>query len=278
MTKLRLSALCLLLASAASAAGIEGLPSFPAFDFSAVRAQKFDLKSPAGKAGDEISAYHLIAQAGRDAVFGYAQTPEQAAEAVAYWSGVLRQAGVTAGAASFKDGLYIIPYKTADGRVIRDFLADPKQFPPKDEAGLRANMALARAELTKAGMDVVSTRVINVDAMLPTYSVFYLTKPDQNPDHETRLRVLKPGDDLDFDLYRKAGVNIVQTPETWMMVYIGPMVGYVTVIGKTREAVVEKLAKRKEYLASLGKVMIGEKIEPMDDAEYKFAAALYFFQ
>lgn len=274
-----LPALCLLLlASVVRAAAVEGLPSFGTFDFSSVRAEKSALKSPAAKSGDEISSYHLIAQAGREVLFGYAQTPAEAAEATAYWAKALSEAGVTPGAPTYADGMYTLPYKAAGGRVIRDFLADPRQFPPKDEPGLRANMALAQAALTKAGLSVVSARVVKVDALLPTYSLFYLTKPDANPDHETRLRVLKPGDDLDADIYRKAGVEVVQTPEPWMMVYLGPEVGYVTVIAKTHDEIVEKLNKRKEYLVSAGKRMIADKIEPLDDADYKFAAAIYFFQ
>lgn len=276
--KISLLALCLMAASGARAATLEGLPAFGAVDFSALRAQTFELKTPAATAGDEITAYHLIVQAGRDSLFGYAQTPAEAAEAIAYWTKALSAAGVNPGAATFSDGMYAIPYRTADGRVIRDFLADPRQFPPKDPAGLRANMALIQAALAKAGLDPVAARVVNVDALLPTYSVLYLTKADANPDHEARLRVLKPGDDLDADVYRGAGVNVVQTPETWMMVYTGPELGYVTVVGRTRDEIAEKLAKRKEFLLSEGKRLIADKIEPLDDAEYKFAAAIYFFQ
>jgi hypothetical protein len=272
-----LAASLLLLTSGAFAAS-EGLPSFGSISFAQLRAIKSSIPTPKSKAGDEITDYHMIAQAGKDSLFGYAQTPEQAAEATAYWSKALNAAGVKPGAATFADGIYQIPYKTADGRVIRDFLADPRQFPPKDEAGLRANMAMAQSALAKAGLSVVAARVVNVDALLPTYNVFYLTKPDENPDHETRLRVLKPGDDLDADVYRGAGVNVVQTPETWMLVYIGPELGYVTVIGKTQDEIAEKLAKRKDYLLSEGKRLIADKILPLDDAEYKFAAAIYFFQ
>ncbi|PMU88209.1 hypothetical protein, partial [Pseudomonas sp. GP01-A4] len=87
---------------------------------------------------------------------------------------------------------------------------------------------------------VVTARVVDVDALLPTYSLLYLTKPDENPDHEARLRVLKPGDDVDFAVYRGAGVDVLQTPETWMMVYLGPEVGYVSMAGKTQDEAAEK--------------------------------------
>jgi hypothetical protein len=271
-----LSSICLLLASGAFAA--DGLPGFGSVSFAQLRETKVSIASPRAKAADVITDYHMIAQAGKAVLFGYADTDAQAAEATAYWGGVLKAAGIQPGAATFADGMYQIPYKTADGRVIRDFLADSRQFPPKDEAGLRTNMALATGSLNKAGLNVVSTHVLNVDALLPTYSVLYLTSANELPEHETRLRVLKPGDDIDFDIYRGAGVNVIQTPETWMMVYVGPEVGYVTLWADSQENLDAKVAKRRELFSSENKKVIAERREAIDDPTYKFGAALYFFQ
>jgi hypothetical protein len=276
-----LSTLCLILATGALAASAaEGLPAFGSVDFAALHALALQSKlaSPRSAAGDVITDYHMIAQAGKDVLFGYADTPEQAAQATAYWTAALKSAGVPAGTPTFSDGMYQIPYKTADGRVIRDFMADARQFPPKDDAGLRVNMALAQGALTKAGLAVVSSHVLNVDSILPTYSLLYLTKADAAPEHETRLRVLKPGDDIDFDVYRGAGVDVVQTPETWMMVYIGPELGYVSMIAKTQDELDAKLAKRLDFLKGEGKNIIATRQSAVDDPDYKFGVAIYFFQ
>lgn len=273
--KMVLSSLCLLLASASVA---QGLPAFGSISFSELRSAKTNIATPRAEAGDVITDYHMIAQAGKSVLFGYADTAADAAAAETYWSGVLKAAGIQPGAATFADGMYQLPYTTADGRVLRDFLADSRQFPPKDEAGLRANMALSAAALNKAGLDVVATNVLNVDALLPTYKILYLTQPNDLPEHETRLRVLKPGDDIDFDVYRKAGVNVIQTPETWMMVYVGPEVGYVTLWADSPENLDAKIAARKDFLAGEGKKMIDVRLETIDDPTYKFGAALYFFQ
>ena len=270
------SSLCLLLASGAYAA--EGLPSFGAVSFAQLREVKADIKIPRSKAGDVISTYHMIAQAGKDYLFGYANNEADAAEATSYWTGVLKTSGVQPGAATFADGMYKIPYKTADGRVIRDFLADSRQFPPKDEAGLRANMAFASEALNKAGLNVVAAHVLNVDSLLPTYSILYLTRSNELPEHETRLRLLKVGDDLDFGIYREAGVDIIQTPEPWMMVYVGPEVGYVSISAKTQADLEAKVAKRREFLADGGKKIIAERRDSTDAPDYPFGAALYFFQ
>jgi hypothetical protein len=277
--KIGLSSLCLLLASGAFAAPSSDVqPAFGFVSFARLHAAKFALSTPRAQAGDVLTAYFMIAQAGKDSLFGYANSETEASEATAYWSGVLKTAGIQPGAPTFADGMYRIPYKTADGRVIRGFLADSRQFPPKDEAGLRANLALARSALAKDGLTVVSTHVINVDALLPTYSILYLTKPDALAEHETRIRVLKPGEDMEFDVYRGAGVDVVQTPTTWMMVYVGPEVGYVGLIAKTAEDLDAKVAKRRELFASENKIIIAERRAAVDDPEYKFGASLYFFQ
>lgn len=273
-----LAALCLTLASVAVAAPPSGLPAFEAAGFAQLREQKPELRSPSTSAADSITASHMIARSGKTVLYGYARTPEQAAEAIAYWSKTLRGMGVPTGAATYDKDFYTIPYTTMDGRAIRSFLADTLMFPPKDEAGLRANMALAQSALDKAGMNVVAARVVDVESMLPTYMVLYLTDADENPDHEKQLRVLKPGDDLDFDVFRRAGITVVQTPKPWMMAYIGPEVGYVSLIAKTSEEIAAKLAKRKEFLQAQGKRLIADKTEPLDHPDYKFAAAIYFFQ
>ena len=272
------AALCLLLASGARAASSEDLPAFDVTGFAQFRSQKSELATPGTRVSDAITADHMLVQAGRKVLYGYARTPEEAAEAVAYWSEVLQTMGVPTGAATYDKVLYTIPYTTRDGRVIRDFLADPLMFPPKDEAGLRANMALARSALAKAGLDVVAARTVKAEGLLPTYLVLYLTEADEDPAHETRLRVLKPGDDLDFNIFRRAGVTIVSTPKPWLLAYIGRELGYVSLIAKPSEEIAAKLAKRKEFLLSAGRRLIGEKVEPFDHPEYKFSAAIYFFQ
>ncbi|MBI3288632.1 MAG: hypothetical protein HYZ74_03840 [Elusimicrobia bacterium] len=266
------------LAAAARAAQPAPLPAFNFVDLNQLRAQAPQVAEPASKAADVIDRYHMAIQAGKDALYGYAKTPEEFAESTSYWSGVLKDAGVEPGVATYKDGFYTLPYHAADGRVIREFTAEPRQFPPKDEPGLRANMALARESLNKAGLTPVSSRVLNLDALLATYSILYLTKADAAPEHETRLRVLQPGDDLDLDIIRVSGVTTVQVPEPWMVVYIGPELGFVSMAGRTLDEAQLKLRNRKNLLIGYGKNIFGETIYPTDDPEWKFAADLYFFQ
>lgn len=270
-----LSALCLLVATGAAA---QALPAFHDVGFPELRAEKSALPSPRHAAGDVIASDHLLIQAGKDVLFGYAKTDAEFADAAAYWTKALREAGVTPGAPTFADGMFTLPYKASDGRAIRGFLADPKQFPPKDEAGLRANMALIEKGVGAAGLTLVAARVVNVEALLPTYSVLYLTKPEENPDREVQLRVLKPGDDFDAGIYRGAGVDVLQTPESWMMVYLGPEVGYAGLWAQSPEDLAAKVAARRKLFAESGKRVIAQREFAIDDPTYKYGAALYFFQ
>lgn len=266
------------LLSSPLAASAEALPAFTFTGAAALRAAAPAIEAPAPRPADVIAKSHLYIQAGKDVLFGFAKTPEQFAEASSYWTGVLAAAGIEAGVPTFKDEFFTIPYRTADGRVLRAFTAEARQFPPKDEAGLRANMALARGALAAAGLTPVSTRVVNLEYLLPTYSILYLAKAEALREHETLLRVLKPGDDLDADLIKASGVSVVQRPQPWMLVYIGPELGYVGLIAKTAEDLALRLEKRTALLVAAGKKIVGHKLGPVDHPEYKFGADLLFFQ
>lgn len=271
--------LVLLLSPLAASAESGALPAFNFTGAAALRAETSALAAPAPRPADVIDKSHMYIQTGKDVLFGYAKTPEQFAEASSYWIEVLAAAGIQAGAPALgKTGLFTVPYRATDGRALRAFTAEPRQFPPKDDAGLRANMALARQALTAAGLTPVSARVVNLEYSLPTYSILYLVKPEAREEHETQLRILKPGDEVDPGLIAASGVTVVQKPQPWILVYVGPELGYVGLIAKTAEDLALRLEKRKAYLIAAGKKIIGSKLAAVDDPEYKFGAELLFFQ
>ena len=271
-------ALALLLAPLAASAENGTLPAFNFTGVAALRAEKSALVAPEPRPADVIDKSHMYIQAGKNVLFGYAKTAEEFAEASAYWTGVLASAGIQTGTPTFKDGFFTLPYHTTDGRALRAFVAEPRQFPPKDDAGLRANMTVAYRALTAAGLTPVSARVVNLEYSLPTYSILYLGKPEALEEHEIQLRILKPGDDIDADLLKASGVTVVQKPEPWILVYVGPELGYLGLIAKTAEDLALRLEKRKAYLIAAGKKIIGSKLVAVDDSEYKFGAELLFFQ
>lgn len=270
-----ISALALLLAPLAASADAGALPAFSFTGISALRAENSVMAAPSPRPADVIVKGHMLIQAGKEVLFGHADTPEQFTETIAHWSEVLTAAGIMPGTATFKDGFITLPYRTTDGRVLRAFLAEARQFPPKDETGLRSNMAGARQALSTAGLTPVSARVVNLEYLLPTYSILYLTKPKAAREHESQIRVLKSA--VDADLLKLSGVTVVQQTNL-LLVYIGPELGYVGVIAKTAADLTLRLEKRKALLVASGKKIIGEKLVAFDDAEYKFGAELLFFQ
>ncbi len=116
--------------------------------------------------------------------------------------------------------------------------------------------------------------------MRPTFKLYYRTKYNENPDHEIRLRLLKKGNDIDYDIMEKAGVNIIRKDRTFSMVYIGKELGFVTRFAKSDEAIVKKVEDYKEFLKENDKEFIGSKIIELDEPvyEYTHAVKLYFYQ
>lgn len=277
---IKLLSLAALLIAPLAAAAESG--AFPAFNFMGVKALRAEkpivAAEPAARPADVVVKSHMHIQAGTEVLFGYADTPEQFAEATGYWAEVLKAAGIQPGAPTYKDTMFTIPYRTNDGRVIRAFVAEARQFPPKDETGLRANMALAQKSLSAAGLTPVSARVLNLEYLLPTYSILYLTKPEAKREHETQLRVLKPGEDIDADLVALSGVKVMQKPEPWLLVYVGPELGQVGLWAKTPADLALRLEKRKAILVEAGKKIVGEKFFAINHDEYKFGVELMFFQ
>lgn len=273
-----IAAFALLLSPLAASAERGALPAFHFTGAAALRAEAPAPAAPEPRPADVVSESHMHIQAGKDVLFGFAKTPEQFAEASSYWIEVLKAAGIEPGAATYKDGFFTLAYRTADGRALRAFMAEPKQFPPKDDEGLRANMALALKSLSASGLTPVSARVLNLEYSLPTYSILYLVKPEALRERETQLRVLKPGDSLDEGLIAASGVTVVQKPQPWMLVYIGAELGYVGLWAKTAEDLALRVEKRKALLVGQGKRIVGEKPYAIDHPEYKFGAALLFFQ
>jgi hypothetical protein len=276
---MRISApLVSLLLAASPALASDGLPSFSftgAAGVRAIAAQAPAAPAVAGRAADVVTQSHLLARTGRDALVGHADTAEQAAEAAAEWSATLRAAGVTPGTPRYESGVWILPYTAPAGMVLRDYVADPKQFPPKDEAGLRANKALLEQALAGAGLRLVSAKVLNLEYLLPTYSLVYLTRADAVAEKETRLRLLNARDESDFSVFRPH-VSVVQVPKPWLMVYVGPQAGVVHMGAVDEAAAQRKLAERRAFLTGQGRTILAERVTPLDDATVKFVVSLYF--
>jgi hypothetical protein len=230
---------------------------------------------------DRINKEHLLARCGNDVLIGFVKTKAEYEEAVAHWSSVLSAAGLEVGDPRLDGDMYFIPYVSPDGRNVRRFVADPKQFKPKDEASLRANMDAIVSAMGASGLTIVKTGVLDLRFILPTYAVYYLTEKKEERHREKQIRILGRGTDFDWDVIEPA-VTVVQKPRDWMMVYIGREIGQVVRIGKTREEIEKKAAERAAWLVENGAEMIGTRIHELSEEDrwddYRFAAVLYFFR
>lgn len=217
--------------------------------------------------------------AGKTALLGYADTEASARAAAALWTERLAALGLKPQPMKYAHGLYTIYYESRDGLVVRRFFADPRQFAPKDDAALEADKALTLAAMKEAGLTVFHAPTVRFDGDLPSYQIYYLTTGAADEEKELQPRVLARGDDIDFDILENAGLTIVSKPKPWILVYIGPQVGFVGMVSKTLEGADEKLAKRLEYLRGQGFAIIGSRVseEPGTDSEYRFYARAYFY-
>ncbi|MFH1724013.1 MAG: hypothetical protein ABII00_05250 [Elusimicrobiota bacterium] len=236
-----------------------------------------------GAPHDRVESVHLLPRCGDSSLVGRAENQDEYRQALARWTSILSAAGIKVGKPELREdiALYIIPYETGNGTIIREFMAEPKQFPPKDEQALRANRDMVVGKMGEAGLRILASYIVDVDSLLPTYSIYYLTTAEKMQESETQVRVLRPGGDIHFDVLEDAGVAIIQKPETWMMVYIGREIGMVTRYAGTMERAQERLAERTEFLVSRGKGMIGSKVSELSGGaagESLYAVTLYFYQ
>lgn len=277
-----LAVLALVLASAASAGEPTTLGgtdfSFPALGaLRAAAAQSPSLSpAPAAPAGDSVSMFPM---AGTKGLAGYASSKAEADAAIGHWTRVLAAAGLEPGPASWESGVYVIPYSSPNGLALRRFAANPRQFAPKDPAALEADKARVTSAMKAAGLTLVAAPTARIDGLLPTYYVYYLAKTADTPEHEIQARVLDRGDDIDSALLSLSGVTVVETPRTYLAVYIGPRLSFVTLAAQDEAAARQKLAARVDYLRSQGCKVVGSKV--LEDASmpegYRWLAELYFF-
>lgn len=270
----------LLVAAALPVSAAERLPDFAFTGAAALKAAAAtaELPAPTSAPADEIARGHMHAQAGRQVLFGYAKSAGEFTEAAIHWGQVLREAGLITGDPEFRAdiGMWTLPYVSRDGRAIRDFMADPRQYAPKDDAALRADMEKSRQAAEAAGLGVISARVLKLDGMLPSYTLLYLTKPRPKAEREVRLRLLDArGSDIDAAPFR-GHVTVVSQPKPWLMVYTGPQVGQVSMGAKDEESARKKLAARKEFLTGQGMTILAESVEPYEDELVKFVVTLSF--
>ncbi len=236
-----------------------------------------------GHVSGEITKLNLLAQTSKSTLFTYADTEPLFKEFVDMWTPILNKFDLKPAGVEYKNRLGMLRYESANGMVVRDFMVDKLHYNALDAADMGKLQHELLEPLEKAGMTPVASFNIKHAIFRPTFNIYYLTKPNENPDHEIRLRQLMNGDDIDFDVIAGA-VQIVKKDASFSLVYIGKQLGFKTKWSATEEGVKTKLEEYKKFLKENNKEFIGSKIVKLDqpytagDLVINYVVNMYFFQ
>ncbi len=257
-----------------------------------IKSTKIELPAPVaevkagvkcGHVSGEITKLHLLAQTGKSVLFTYADTEPMFNEFVTMWKPILTKFSLKPTTTEYKDQFGKLNYESADGLVVRDFMAEKLHYDALASSEITKLQHELLEPLERAGMTPIASFTIKHDAFRPTFNIYYLTRPNENPDHEVQLRHLMNGDDIDFDLLA-GSVNIVKKDTSFSMVYIGKLLGFKTKWSSTEDGIKTKLEEYKKYLKENDKEFINAKIIKLDepyvsgDIKINYIVNMYFFQ
>jgi hypothetical protein len=242
--------------------------------------QKIIIQEKCDYVSGEIKEFHLLAQTAKKLIYTHADTKEEFDAFLNKWTPILNKAGLKPTTTEFEHTMGIQNYTSEEDFVLRDFWADKLNYDALASSEIYKLQHELVMGLKKANMPTIASFMINHEYMRPTFKLFYKTKYNENPDHEIRLRLLKKGDDIDYDIMEKAGINIIRKDRTFSMVYIGKELGFVTRFAKSEEAIKTKIEDYKKFLIEYDKEFIGSRIIELEEPvyEYTHAVKLYFYQ
>lgn len=268
-----------------------GINAISAADVSAVEIAVPQASAPQApaqelRAGEVLTNLHLMPQAYKSALSSFVKDDKEFAEFTAMWNPILQKAGFAIGEISFRADikLAVINYTSPQGLVLRRFMADTLNYDALNPTVMHNLRQELTASLTSNDMPAAASFYIKSDLFRPTFVLYYVTKGDENGDHEKQLRILKPGDDIDYDLLQNAGVNIVKRDNAFTMVYVGREIGFKSKIAADEAAAAAKLAEYKKYLAENKKEFIGSVTHKLSAPfvvganTYNYFFNVYFYQ
>jgi hypothetical protein len=266
---------------------------FADIDTVQIKNVKAELPSPTaavktgGKCGHvsgEITQLHLLPQTSKSQLFTYAANKTLFDEFVTMWKPILEKFDLKPAATAYEAGFGTLNYGSAEGLVVRDFLAEKLHYNALDPVEVSKLQHELLEPLERAAMTPIASFNIKNEALRPTFNIYYLTVPDVNPDHEIRLRQLMTGEDIDFDILENAGLQIVKKDTSFSLVYIGKKLGFKARISATEEGIRTKLEEYKKFLKENNMEFINARIiklqEPFTSGNvtYNYAVNIYFYQ
>lgn len=232
----------------------------------------------------EITELHLLPQAGRNVLATYADTELLFREFVDMWTPILKKFSLEPAGTEYKDTFGTLAYAPAGGLVVRDFIGEQLQYDALDPAAINKLQRELLEPLEKEGLTPIASFTVRNEALRPTFKLYYLTQPRENPSHETRLRQLKNGEDIDFDIIENS-VRFVKKDTPFSLVYIGKELGFKTKAAATEESARLQLEEYRKFLDENNKEFIGSRIIKLETPYYvsdslviNYIVNIYFFQ
>jgi hypothetical protein len=236
---------------------------------------------PALTVSENITDPYLLPQATKKSLFASPNSLDENNAFLDKWTNILQRAGFTPGANDYQENAMssVLPYTGNGNLAVREFMAEPAQFKPKDPADLQANMEMISGLVQKAGLPIIASFSSNFDFYLPTYHLYYLTDYKENANEEVQVRILKT-DGVDAAILAKAGVQVLQQAnDGYITVYIGRAVAMETRSADKREDLDALITDFQNYIADQGGSFIEAVVRELPPGSYRnFEADLYFFQ
>ncbi len=237
-----------------------------------------------GHATGEITKLHLLAQSAKSMLYTYADTQELFDEFLDMWKPIITGYGLKPTTTEYTSRMGVLNYTSDSGLEVRDFWAEKLKYDALDPIAIQKLQHELLDGLEQAGMTPIASFNIKHEIFRPTFNIYYLTKPDENKDHEIRLRHLMKGEDIDYDIIENAGIRIVKKDTSYSMVYIGKEIGFVSKISATMEGINKRIEDYKKFLAEYDKELLGYRVHELDepitivDTTYKYLVNFYFYQ
>lgn len=231
----------------------------------------------------QITKPHLIANASKKILFGYVKNDTEYKEFIDMYVKILRDNGFKISDIKKEGEMVMITYLAHGEMGIRRFIGDELNYNAKDDKEIINLMNEIVSELEKNNMKVVGKYLVKTDFLRPTFMIYYLTEVKDFAEKEIRLRQLKKGEDIDFDLLEKH-VNIIKKDSSFSMLYTGREIGFVSKLATDENSALKKLEEHKQFLKENRKEFIDYRIKKLEkpfvsgDTTFNFLLNIYFFQ
>jgi|GEM_PF-5740504 len=229
---------------------------------------------------EKITDPYLLPQAGKRNLYAFPKSVDENKAFLDKWTNILGRAGFTPGINDYQENVIsVLPYTGNGNLAIREFMAEPAQFKPKDPDDLRANMETISGLVKKAGLPIIASFTSDFYFYLPTYHLYYLTDYKGKANEEVQVRILK-AEGVDAAILKKAGVQVLQQAnDGYLTIYLGREVGLVTRSADKREDLEVRIADFQKFIAEQGGSFIEAVVRELPPGSYRnFEADLYFFQ